>query len=86
MENSKKIFLFRHFKIDLLLYETCKPDNDFIETLLSSFVSPLILLPTRTSNSFSTLIDNIFCNVTSTPPLYQATLYQQPRITFLKWQ
>ena len=54
---------YSDFKIDLLQYETSEPVNNFVDTLSSNFLSPLILLPTRISNS-STLIDNIFCNVT----------------------
>ena len=63
-ENSKKNFLHGDFNIDLLQYETSEPCNNFVDTLSSNFLSPLILLPTRISNSFSTLINNIFCNVT----------------------
>ena len=63
-KNSKKIFLPGDFNIDLLQYKTSEPVNNFVDTLSSNFLSPLILLPTRISNSSSTLIDNIFCNVT----------------------
>ena len=63
-ENSKNIFLFSDFNIDLLQYETSETVNNFVDTLSSNFLSSLILLPTRISNSSSTLINNIFCNVT----------------------
>ena len=63
-ENSKKNFLHGDFNIDLLQYETSEPCNNFVDTLSSNFLSPLILLPTRISNSSSPLINNIFCNVT----------------------
>ena len=63
-ENSKKIFLLGNFNIDLLQYETSEPVINFVDILSSNFLSPLILLPTRISNSSSTLIGNIFCNVT----------------------
>ena len=36
----------------------------FVDTFSSNSLSPLMLLPTRISNSSSTLIDNIFWNVT----------------------
>ena len=48
----------------MLQYETSEPVNNFDVTLSSNFLSPLILLPTRLSNSSSTLIENIFCKVT----------------------
>ena len=63
-ESSKKNFFLGDFNIDLLQYETFEPVNNFVDTLSSNFVSPLTLLPTRISNSTSTLIDSIFCNVT----------------------
>ena len=63
-QNSKKIFLLGDFNVDLLQYETSELANNFADTLSSNFLSPLILLPTRISNSSSPLIDNIFCNVT----------------------
>ena len=48
----------------MLQYETSEPVNNFVDTTFSSnFLSFLILLPPRISNSSSTLIDNIFCNV-----------------------
>ena len=62
-ENSKKIFLHGDFNIDLLQYETFEPVNNFVDTLSSNFLSPLILLLTRISNSSSTLIDEIFFSV-----------------------
>ena len=61
-ENSKKIFLLGNFNIDLLQYETSEPVNNFVDKLSSNFLSPLMLLPTRISNSSSTLIDNNFCD------------------------
>ena len=62
--NSKKIFLLDDFNIDLLQYGTSEPVNNFVDTLSSNFLSPLMLLPTIISTPPSTLIDNIFCNVT----------------------
>ena len=50
-ENSKKLSIN-------------EPVNNFVDTLSSNFLSHLILLPTKISNSSSTIIDNIFCNVT----------------------
>ena len=63
-ESSKKNIFLGDFNIDLLQYETFEPVNSFVDIFSSNFVSPLTLLPTRISNSTSTLIDNIFCNVT----------------------
>ena len=63
-ESSKGIFLLGDFNIDLLKYEISDSINNFIDTLSSNFLLPLIFLPTRISKT-STLIDNIFSNLTS---------------------
>ena len=45
------------FNIDLL-----NPDDrvDFLNTMLSSYLYPLVTIPTRITHSSATLIDNIF--------------------------
>ena len=57
-QSSKRIFLLEDFNIDLLKYELSDSNNNFIDTLSSSFLLPHILIPTRISKT-STLIDNI---------------------------
>ena len=63
-ESSKRIFLLDDFNIDLSKYEISDSINNFIDTLSSNFLLPLIFLPTRISKT-STLIDKIFSNSTS---------------------
>ena len=63
-ESFKRIFLLVDFNIDLLKYEISDSINNFIDTLSSNFLILLIFLPTRISKT-STLIDNIFSNLTS---------------------
>ena len=63
-ESSKIIFLLSDFNIELLKYEISDSINNFIDTLSSNFLLPLIFLSTRISKT-STLIDNIFPNSTS---------------------
>ena len=60
----QKNFLLGDFNIDLLKYEISDSVNNFIDTLSSNFLLPLIFLPTRISKT-STLIDNNFSNLTS---------------------
>ena len=62
-ESSKRVFLLGDFNIDLLKHEISDSVNNFINTLSSNFLLPLIFLPTRISKT-STLID-IFSNPTS---------------------
>ena len=61
-ESSKIIFLLGVFNIDLLKYEISDSINNFIDTLSSNFLLPLIFLATRISKT-STLIDNTFSNL-----------------------
>ena len=62
-ESSKEIFLLGEFNIDLLKYESSELTNRFFDTLFSNFLSPQIILSIRFSSS-STLVGNIFCNLT----------------------
>ena len=57
---TKNSLIIRDFNIDLL--NSCKPSNDFINTLASFFYQPHILQPTRITDHTATLIDNIFFN------------------------
>ena len=62
-ESTTQIFLLVAFDTDLPKYESSEFLNSFLDTLSSSFLSPQIIFPTRISSS-STLINNIFCNLT----------------------
>ena len=62
--HPKKNFILGDFNVDLLKYEISDSINNFIDTLSSNFLLPLIFLPTRISKT-STLIDNNFSNLTS---------------------
>ena len=57
---TKNSLIMDDFNIDLL--NSCKPSNDFINTLASFFYQPHILQPTRITDHTATLIDNIFFN------------------------
>ena len=50
--------------IDLLQYESHTSTNDFLNTMISNSFLPYILQPTRVTDHSSTVIDNIFSNVT----------------------
>ena len=70
-------------------YETYEPVSNFVDTLSCNFLSPLILLTTRISNSSSTLIDKIFCNITFTSDIISGNLtptafYHHPQIAIIK--
>ena len=61
---SKRIFPLGDVNIDFLRYEISESINNFIDTLSSNFLIPLIFLPTKISKT-SALVDNIFSNLTS---------------------
>ena len=52
------------FNFDLLQYETHNLTNDFISTVTSNSFIPYVLQPTRVKDHSSTVIDNIFSNIT----------------------
>ena len=51
--------------INLLNYNNHQPTNKFLDSLASNPFIPYISQPTRLTSRSSTLIDNIFSNVTS---------------------
>ena len=63
-KSNKTIFLMGDFNINLLSYEHHTETNDFINSMVSHYLLPYILHPTRVRDHSSTVIDNIFSNVT----------------------
>ena len=63
IKTEKKLsYYMGDFNINLLHADNHTPTNDFVETIFSHSVIPLITRPTRISNTSSTLIDNILTN------------------------
>ena len=48
------------FNLNLLNHESHSDDNDFINTMVSHYLLPYVLHPTRVTDHSSTVIDNIF--------------------------
>ena len=63
-KENKQIFLMGDFNLNLLNYENHSDTNDFINTMVSHYLLPYILHPTRVTDHSSTVIDNIFSNTT----------------------
>ena len=61
-KENKLIFLIGDFNINLLNYEPHGETNDFINTMISHYLLPHILHPTRVTDHSATVIDNIFSN------------------------
>ena len=53
------------FNVNLLNYESHNETNDFINTMVSHYLLPHILHPTRVTDHSATVIDNIFSDNTS---------------------
>ena len=49
--------------INLLGYDSDSETNDFINTMVSHYLLPYILHPTRVTDLSATIIDNIFSNL-----------------------
>ena len=64
-KEEKNIYLLGEFNINLLNYNEHRPTNDFLDSLASSSLLSYILQPTQLAGYFKTVIDNIFCNLTS---------------------
>ena len=63
MHSEKKLFyLMGDFNINLLNVGNVQYVNEFLDTMLSKNMFPLIKYPTRVSSNSMTLIDNIFTN------------------------
>ena len=52
------------FNLNLLTYETHADPNDFLNSMISYSLLPYIMHPTRVTDYSSTVIDNIFSNIT----------------------
>ena len=52
------------FNLNLLNHESHSDDNDFIDTMVSHYLLPYVLHPARVTDHSSTVIDNIFSNIT----------------------
>ena len=59
-KKNKLIFLMGDFNVNLLNYESHGETNEFINTMVSHYLLPHILHPTRVTDHSATVIDNIF--------------------------
>ena len=57
-------FLLGDFNLNLLNYEHHSDTNDFLNSMVSHYLLPHILHPTRVTDHSATIIDNIFSNIT----------------------
>ena len=62
-KTNKIISVMGDFNINLLGYDSDSETNDFINTMVSHYLLPYILHPTRVTDLSATIIDNIFSNV-----------------------
>lgn len=61
--NHKDIFICGDLNIDLLKANSHKPTENYVDTMYSLSLYPLITRPTRITAHSATLIDNIYTNV-----------------------
>ncbi|XP_065684726.1 uncharacterized protein LOC136096953 [Hydra vulgaris] len=64
-KENKTIFILGDFNIDLLKCDTDLYAKDFFDSLISNYILPHIIHPTRICKTSKTLIDNIFSNIKS---------------------
>ena len=63
-KENKLIFCMGDFNVNHLSYNLHSHTNDFINTMISHYLLPHILHPTRVTDHSATVIDNIFSNNT----------------------
>ena len=61
-KEQKSIFLLGDFNVNLLNYNEHNQKNEVLDSLACNSFIHLMLLPTRISSYYNTLIDNIFFN------------------------
>ena len=59
-KEDKLTFMMGDFNINLLNYESHSDTNQFINNMISHYLLPYILHPTRVTIHSATVIDNIF--------------------------
>ena len=64
IKNNKVLYLCGDYNIDLIKENSHKQTKQFIDTMFSVGLFPLITKPSRITNHSATLIDNIFTNET----------------------
>ena len=64
VDKSKIICVIGDFNINLLNYESHSETNEFINSMVSHYLLPHILQPTRVTDHSATIIDDIFTNRT----------------------
>ena len=62
-KNQKSVFLLGNFNVNLFNYNEPSQKNEFLDSLASNPIIPLILQPTRITSHSNTLLDNTFSNV-----------------------
>ena len=61
-EENKTLFNMGDFNINLLNCDSHSQTNNFINLMVSHYLLPYILHPTRITDHSATIIDNIFSN------------------------
>ena len=61
-KENKTLFIMGDFNINLYNYSSHTETNDFINLMVSNYLLPRILHPTRVTDHSATIIDNIFSN------------------------
>ena len=59
-KENKTIFLLGDFSNNMLNYDIHPPTDEFPESFSPHYFLPHILLPSRVTTNYKTLIDNIF--------------------------
>ena len=64
IDKNKVICILEDFNVNLSNYETHSDTNNFLNSMISHYLLPHVLQPTRVTDHSAAVIDNIFTNVT----------------------
>ena len=64
IDKNKIICILGDFIINFLNYESHSDTNDFVNSMVSHYLLPHVLQPTRATDHSATVMDNIFTNIT----------------------
>lgn len=62
-KRTEEIFVVGDMNLDLLNYQSHAPTANYLDTMISNAMIPLITKPTRIKHGSATLIDHVFCRL-----------------------
>ena len=62
-KRTEEVFIVGDMNLDLLNYRSHTPTSNYLDSMISNAMIPLITKPTRVKHGSATLIDHVFCGL-----------------------